>query len=396
MRVLVVTKIFPNSIEPLSSPFNRQQFIELAKLCDLQILATIPWFPGASAFAKWSSAGRLTRVPSSEELFGLSIRHPRFLFLPRIGHGMTGPLYAASLLKDVLPLRGKVDVVLGSFAYPDGYAAVVLSSLLDVPSVVKLHGSDINVVARLPGPQKRLRSALPKAARIVAVSRALGQKVVELGVDASRVDVVPNGVNTTLFRPQPRHEHRALRGIAVDRRLVVYVGRLEEAKGVKDLVAAFRILRQRRGDVELALVGDGSLRQHCEAAARDLGGALHVPGGRPLEEIPSWMAAADAVTLPSWNEGMPNVIVEALASGRRVVATRVGGIPDLVDRPSLGELVEPKDPVALASALERACDFPYESEAVAKQSECLSWGESASRLFDVLKRATELHSRKAA
>src|SRR6185503_7223211 len=133
MRVLVVTKIFPNSAEPLSSPFNRQQFGALSELCDVEILATIPWFPGASAFRHWSAAGRLVGVPEVEELNGIRVRHPRFLYLPKFARSLSGPLYAASLLKQAFEFRGQVDVILGSWAYPDGYAAIMLSELIGAP-----------------------------------------------------------------------------------------------------------------------------------------------------------------------------------------------------------------------------------------------------------------------
>src|SRR5579863_6342740 len=95
MRVLIMTKIFPNRVEPLSSPFNREQFSALAGLSDVQVLATIPWFPGSRAFGRWSAAGRLHSVPSQDRMGRLAVRHPRFLFLPKLGNGMSGSLYAA-------------------------------------------------------------------------------------------------------------------------------------------------------------------------------------------------------------------------------------------------------------------------------------------------------------
>src|SRR5262245_48288858 len=160
MRVLIITTIFPNALEPLSSPFNRQQFAELGKLCQVEVLATIPWFPGARAFSRWSAAGRLAGVPASDTIAGLPVLHPRTLFVPRVGHGVAAALYAASLLPSLLARRGRFDVVLGSWAYPDGAAAIALASLLGVPCVVKLHGSDINVVSKLAGPRANLRWAL--------------------------------------------------------------------------------------------------------------------------------------------------------------------------------------------------------------------------------------------
>ena len=98
------------------------------------------------------------------------------------------------------------------------------------------------------------------------------------------------------------------------------------------------------------------------------------------------MAAADVMTLPSWNEGTPNVVLEALASGRRVVATRVGGIPDVVSSPALGELCEPRDVAALANALRRVLAEPGDPAAIAA-SATISWDESAGRLYEVLSAA---------
>ena len=384
MRVLIVTKIFPNAHEPTSSPFNRQQFAALGKLCDVEVMATIPWYPGARAFGRWSAAGRLTDVPREDVIDGLRVSHPRFLFVPRLGQSPV--LYAASLLPKLLKRRKQFDVILGSWAHPDGVAAILLSRMLRVPAVIKLHGSDINVVAKGRAARRFLRWALPRASRVVAVSRPLADEAAALGVPRERIAVVPNGVDRERFRPRDRAAARKELGLSAGR-LIVYVGRLEERKGVLDLLAAFESLARERSDVSLALVGDGSARAACEKAAA--GGRIQVAGARPFEEIPLWMAAADVVTLPSWNEGTPNVVIEALACGRRVVATRVGGIPDLVHTPLLGELCEPRDPAALAAALLRAIAGDYDANAVAHAAGGNAWQESASRLHAVLAEAAQ-------
>src|SRR5258708_18559639 len=97
MRVLIMTKIFPNRLEPLSSPFNRQQFAALGRLCEVDVAATIPWFPGAGALRRWSRAGRLLDVPNEELIEGLPVHHPPLAYFPRFGHAISGPLYAPSL-----------------------------------------------------------------------------------------------------------------------------------------------------------------------------------------------------------------------------------------------------------------------------------------------------------
>lgn len=383
MRVLVVTKIFPNAAEPLSAPFNRQQFAALAKRCDVEVLATIPWYPGAGLLARWSSAGRLAAVPDREVIEGLDVRHPRTLFVPRTGHALWGPMYAASLAPEMLRWRGKVDVVLGSWAYPDGFAAIVLARALGVPAVVKLHGSDVNVIAKIPGPRRLMAWMLPHAARVVAVSRALAAEVAALGVPREKIAIVMNGVDGALFHPRDRALARAELGLPADGPLLVYVGNLKASKGVLDLVAAF----ERTAGFRLAIVGGGDERAAVDAAAARSGGRLLAPGPVPLERIPLWMAASDAVVLPSWAEGTPNVVLEALACGRRVVASAVGGIPDLITSPSLGELHPARDVDALAAALVRAADTAYDPAEVARVGARGGWDASAAALHAVLESA---------
>lgn len=389
MRVLAITKIFPNAAEPLSAPFNRQQFAALRQHCDLEVMATIPWFPGASLAARWSSAGKLVSVPRREQIAGLSVCHPRTLFVPRLGHVTWGPLYAASLAPELIRYRGKVDVVLGSWAYPDGFAAVVAAAMLGAPCVVKLHGSDINVIAKLPGPRRLVSWALPRAARVVAVSKPLADEAVALGVAPDRVRVVMNGVDSDLFKPQDRAWARKALGLSPEQQrapLALYVGNLKPEKGVVDLARAWPSVVRQVPEAQLAIVGGGPLRDEVGALAKP---SAQLVGPQPLDRIPLWMAACDVLVLPSHVEGTPNVVLEALACGRRVVASRVGGVPDVLTSDVLGTLVAPRDPEALGAAIATALRTPYDPASVARQGARGSWAASASALYDVL---AEVHA----
>jgi len=395
MRVLIVTKIFPNRLEPFSSPFNRRQFAALSEWCGVEVLATIPWFPGISAFQRWSYAGRLTQVPKSESIDGLHVRHPRFVYVPKVGRGVAGPLYAASLAPTALAYRGRIDVVLGCWAYPDGFAAVAMADLLGVPAVIKLHGSDMNVVARWPGPRRRLQWALPRAERVVAVSRPLLEAAVELGVARDRIDLVPNGVDRALFHPRNQAQARDMLGLPSQVPVVLYVGHLAQEKGALDLIRAFTISGPRLRGARLIMVGDGSAMEQCQELARDLGDSVMFVGPQPHDRIADWLAACDLLALPSWNEGMPNVVLEALASGRQVVATRVGGIPDVADH-APHVLVPPRDPDALAAALVRALDTAYDPQSIATNLNLPDWRGSARLLHDSLLSALGSRAREAA
>lgn len=387
MRVLVVTKIFPNRLEPLSAPFNRQQIVALSKIpgVDVEVMATIPWFPGIGLLRGKSSAAALTEVPAHDTIEGLPVHHPRTLYVPKLGHALGVGLHAASLLPQIMLRRSKIDVLLGAWAYPDAAAVVALGQALRIPTVVKCHGSDINVVAERPSLRWQLARLLPRANQVIAVSNALGKKVAALGVDPTRIHVVRNGVNRTLFHPRDRATARQELGLAPDRRVVLYVGRLEREKGVVDLLDAFARLAPTNPDFDLVLLGDGKARGEAERRAATLGAdRIRVLGARPLAEIPPWLAACDLSTLPSWNEGTPNVVLEALASGRRVVASNVGGIPDLLDDARLGRMVAARDVPALADALVAIGKEWYDPEIVASVGSQGDWNESARRVHDVL------------
>lgn len=386
MRVLVVTRIFPNAREPHSATFNRQQFAELGKLCDVEVLATIPWFPLARFAGEKSRAFTLRDVPARDTIDGLAVAHPRYLYLPRIGDAIASPLYAASLLPSVVRRRGRFDVILAAWAYPDGAAAITLGKMLGVPVAVKLHGSDINVIGQRPAVQAHLRRTLPHADAIIAVSRPLGERAIALGAQAGRTHTVANGIDRARFFPRDRLAARRAMGLPEQGRVITFVGRLEREKGAFDLLDAFGRLERR--DVTLALVGGGSARAEIEARARSFGDRVRVLGPRPHADIPELLAAADVVTLPSWNEGTPNAVLEALASGRRVVATAVGGIPDVLANPALGTLVPPREPAALATALGESLVQGYRAEEIVEASGVRSWVESARQMFDVLSRVT--------
>ena len=149
-----------------------------------------------------------------------------------------------------------------------------------------------------------------------------------------------------------------------------------------DLLSAFERLAPEVPDAKLAVVGPGPELGRVQAFADKFPGRVIAAGGRPHDQVALFMGAANVCTLPSWREGTPNVVIEALASGRRVVSTRVGGIPDVIRRPEQGELVEPQDIPALAAALTRALDTPADPHALA--ADLPSWADSARLLHDTL------------
>jgi glycosyltransferase involved in cell wall biosynthesis len=386
MRVVVVTKIFPSSLEPLSAPFNRLQIGELATRCDVEVLAAIPYVPFARALSIPERAARLSRLPARERTHGVDVTYVRQLYVPRVGLPVAVPLYLASLHPHRDRLRA-ADVVLATWTYPDGCAAVLAARALGKPCVVKAHGTDVNVVLRRGAARRVAARVLPLADAAVVVSRPLGEELVRLGVPRARVHRVANGVDATVFYPRDRAEARARLAIPSDARLVLYVGRLEPQKGIDDLLQAYDAVRARVPRAMLTLIGDGVSAHDVRTRVARHGSSVRLLGPLPQAQVAEWMGACDVLALPSWAEGTPNVVLEALASGRPVVATRVGGVPDVLRDDRAGLLVPARDAGALTNALVHALLVTWDEDAVHACGP-RSWRESAAALYEVLEAVT--------
>ncbi len=383
MRVLAITQIWPNSLEPLRGPYNVQQFVELAKHVDVEVLAAVAYVPGAGLLGKPPRPALLAGLPPKETMNGLPTTYLRQLYLPKIGVPVAVPLYAASLLAH-RKLLAWADVLLGTWAYPDGCATILAARALGKPCVVKVHGSDINLVAKMPSARAVLRAVLPRVGAMVSVSRPLADEIAALGVPRAKIHVVANGVDTEAFAVRDKGEARRALGLPEDKKIVLTVGRLEPQKGTLDLLEAWGRVREARRDVVLALVGDGVSRPQVDAKKAEWGDGIVVPGALPFAEIARWVAACDLFTLPSWSEGTPNAVLEALASGRPAVGSDVGGIPDVLRDPRSGLVVAARDPAALARGLLEALarDWPAESVRACGPG---SWADSAAHLLKVLR-----------
>jgi glycosyltransferase involved in cell wall biosynthesis len=263
---------------------------------------------------------------------------------------------------------------------------MALCRLLRKPFVIKLHGSDVNVHAAHPLHAAQARWAARQASAVICVSEAIRQRALALGVPADKLVVIHNGVDADRFFPMPRAAARVAVGVAEQRKLILFVGNVLATKGVRELFTAFRNLSNARPELDLVVVGDGPELAWLEdqTKASGLGPRVRLVGRLPHDALGVWFNAADLVCLPSYNEGLPNVLLEAMACGVPCVATRVGGIPEAIDATS-GELVEPRDANGLALALARALDRTWDRDAIVQRAAGFSWGqnlEAMSRLLD--------------
>jgi glycosyltransferase involved in cell wall biosynthesis len=388
LPVVVLTTFFPNPRDPHRTPFLRHLVRALDMHCAVRVVAPVPRRPQVGA---WRDAAP---VPEIERHDGVELAHPRYLAVPGL-HWLSGWTYYLGVRRTLRDLRRSHGpfVLHAHCAYPDAVGAAWVARDIGVPLVVTVHGSDINVSARQRLLRPQIRWALRSAQRVLAVSRALQQQVAALtGLPHERLACIPcAGYAPEVFRPRPREPVRAGLGVRADARLVLFVGHLFPVKAVDVLLRAWG-MRARRGSLapgeELALVGEGGERARLERLVREEGVAASVRflGPLPQAQVADWLAAADLLCLPSHSEGSPNVVVEALASGVPVVATRVGGVPDLVSDGINGLLVPPADPSSLADALDAARGRAWDAAAIAATVTHLTWRALGARNHDALAR----------
>ncbi|HEU4419722.1 MAG TPA: glycosyltransferase, partial [Planctomycetota bacterium] len=253
-----------------------------------------------------------------------------------------------------------------------------------VPFTLTARGSDLNVAAQDKGIAMQIAAAAATAHACCAVSHALGDRFATVaGLPRERILDVRNGVDLERFCPGDALAARAQLGLPLQGRLLLGVGRLVPGKG---FLAAARALESLPGDVSLVLVGDGPERTAIGSAGT---GRVRFLGVLPPERMALAYRAADLLVLPSEREGWPNVVTEALACGLRVVATRVGGIPEILGDPvpgSLGALVPPRDAEALAAALHTVLDAPADRAAVRRFAERYGWEQPVAILTKMFRR----------
>jgi glycosyltransferase involved in cell wall biosynthesis len=272
-----------------------------------------------------------------------------------------------------LELRRKVraaptpDVVWAHFLVPSG----AIAASVDAPLVVTAHGRDVRNVGAIPGIARITRGVVEQASAVIAVSGYLRRELeLKLPEARGKTVVIDSGVDVARFAA-------ANGATAGERPAFVAVGSLTERKNPLRLADAFAAL----GRGSLTFVGDGPLRSRLEGRER-----VTVTGRVPHDEVPALMAAADVVCAPSLIEPFGQSILEAMAAGRTVVATRVGGPPEFVP-PEAGILVDPLDEAALTNALEAAAQFPSPNEAARAAASSHDVRLQAERVEQVLLRA---------
>nr|WP_077034681.1 glycosyltransferase [Pelomonas sp. KK5] len=385
MRLLTFSSLFPSSVRPSHGIFVETRLRELLATGEVEakVVAPVPWFFSTDE-AKWGDRARIASTPARETRNGIDVLHPRYALLPKVGMTLAPLGMAFGVMPAVQRLIDEgfeFDAIDAHYFYPDGVAAAIVARRFGKPFTITARGSDLNLISKFALPRRMMQWAAARAAACIGVSAALVDVMRSLGFAAGRLHMMRNGVDLQRFRPLDRDQARRELGLA-GAPLLLSVGNLVELKGHVFLIEALARLLPSHGQAQLVIVGEGPERGRLLARARELGVADRVmlAGSRPNTELFKWYSAADVSLLASSREGWANVLLESMACGTPVVATAVGGSPEIVSD-AAGLLVQERSGEAFAAAIAQLLAQPPARERVRRYAEDFDWrATSAAQL----------------
>lgn len=385
IRMVTISSLFPNKNDPKLGIFVKtrlRHFLATYPNVDLEVIAPVPWFPFKHKI--FGEYAKYAGLPYKEIIDGITVYHPRYLVLPKIGMYLTPKFMAKAIKRTLVKLHHEqpVDIIDGHYFYPDGVAICEAAESLGIPFTCTARGTDINLIPQYPKALAMLKTVFNKAAHMMTVCQALKDEMVKLGVPDERVTVLRNGVDLNLFKASDNVKQAQLKVQGqINEKLVLSVGWLIERKGHHLLLEALQNLN----NVRLVIAGDGpdlaklqQLAAQCNVSER-----VQFLGGVDQPTLNQWMMTADALVLASSREGWANVLLESMASGTPVVATRVWGTPEVVKPESQGELVE-RNVDDIAQGIQRVLSKDIDRTAVRQYAEQFSWEETCDGVMEIV------------
>jgi len=392
IRLVTFSTLYPNALQRTHGVFveNRLRHLIASGEATSRVVAPVPYFPFTSK--RFGAYAGFARVPPAETRHGLSLLHPRYPLIPKIGMTLT-PCFLANFalpaVRAAIAAQGGADVIDAHYLYPDGVAATMIGRKLGIPVVMTARGNDVTLIPRNRTARRMIVRACGDAAGVVTVSAALKDELIALGVDGGHITVLRNGVDLDMFHPTGREATR--RRLGLNGPTLISVGHLIERKGHHFIIEAMASLP----GYTLLIAGEGPERGHLEGLTAGLGLAdrVRLLGSRPHEELPELYGAADALILASSREGWANVLLEAMACGTPAIATPIWGNPEVVGKPEAGILMRERSAQAVVEAVQTLfAPGRYPSrEAVRAYASDFSWDattEGQVRLFrEIMKKA---------
>jgi len=386
VRILTFSTLFPSSLRPGHGIFVETRLGELVSSgkVESRVIAPVPWF--FSTHPRFGEYARMARTPLRESRNGFDVQHPRYFLPPKVGMNIAPFALAVGATPAVQRLLDEgydFDVIDAHYYYPDGVAAALLARHFNKPFTVTARGSDINLIATHSIPRRLMRWASNRACASIGVSRALTQAMAQMGMPASRLMMMPNGVDLERFYIQSQTSARAVLGWP-ERPTLLSVGNLVDNKGHHIVIEALASLPEFR----LVIAGEGPDRHALETLASqfNVSSRLQFLGLVDQDHLAKCYSAADMLVLASSREGWPNVLLESMACGTPVVATRVGGIPEIMTSASVGCLMPGRTVTDVVDAVDKLWQHLPDRATVRSHAQGCGWQRTTDAQIGLFRR----------
>jgi len=368
LRILTFTSLYPNKINPRHGIFvkGRMDHFDQIEGTSRTVIAPVQYFP-LLGLCRGSRFHGYNQVPPHEHQNDIAVYHPRYMTIPGTNIINSAHAMTAAAQKIIGQRQIDFDLVDGHYLYPDGVAAFKLAKAHGTPLVLTARGSDVNFWMEQKGIKKDILAAIDYAEKVICVSRALKDRLIRHGVDEDKLTVIMNGVDRSIFKAENNHRGKYL----------LTVGNLVPLKGHDYILQSLQDFPEEK----LIIIGSGELENHLKNLANRLfvsDRVIFLPH-IPHNELPAYYADAKCSILMSSMEGMPNVVLESLASGTPVIATNVGGIPEVITKDN-GILLPDRTAGALTAALEAALNRDWDRQQISQDMAYLDWHETARKL----------------
>jgi len=377
----------------------RKQVDSLSRKHQIFVLAAKKVFPPAARYSGMKKAqGAGGGFRSKEQ--SVTVYRPPCIHVPLIWKALEPLQLAAWIIIVYSLLERGISLIHAHRCFPTGFAAALAAIVLRRPVVLTVYGSDVNFgldrAAVGSWVSSATRFALRRASHVIAVSNALARKIHASGVEGPEMHVMPSGADSSFRHSVSKKEARETLGLPVDGKIILLASNLVPVKDPLTMLKAFAILRASQENTLLVILGKGELEESVrkEIIALQISEYVFLKGRRPREEVPLWLSASDVVSLSSLDEGCPIIALEAFMSGRPFVGTAVGGVPEIVPDDSVGLLVEPADPEALANALREALRTDWNHERIVQHGLSFSWETLSERIESVYAAARRVSNKR--
>ncbi|MDH5545595.1 MAG: glycosyltransferase family 4 protein [Gammaproteobacteria bacterium] len=378
MKTLLFSTLFPNCVQPQHGGFveNRLRHLLSSGEVETRVVAPVAWFPFKNGiFGKYATAAK---IPHYEVRDDLNVYHPRYMLIPKVGMNMAPEAIFRAVLPHIKKLMAngfEFDLIDAHYFYPDGVAAVMLADAIGKPVVITARGSDLSLIPSFNKPRQKIIWAAQRANAIITVCQALKNVLLELGIPDEKITVLRNGVDLEKFRP-PENREQLRRRLGFSGKTVLSVGNLVELKGHHLIIEALLELK----DVSLVVAGSGERQEFLQRLVSSLGleDRVRFLGSVKHTELKDYYGAADMLVLASSREGWANVLLESMACGTPVVATKLWGTPEVVTAPESGLLIDERSVGAIAKGISALYSSYPDRVKTRLYAEQYSWEETTS------------------